>query len=316
MSSQRGRFAGCTVLITGANGFLGQILVRRLAHTGAAIHAISRTIPAVPTPKQQQWWCGDLTDGRWLQEVMAHVRPQIIYHLASPSKGGQNIDLVFPTFEGDLRATVNVLVAATQCGSPHVFLVGSLEEPVSCGPADFPASPYAAAKMAAGLYGRMFYNVYNLPVTTLRVFMAYGPGQKSYKIIPYTILSLLKGESPEFGSATRLLDWIYADDVITAFLLAAEKPETAGLSLDLGSGELVSIREVVEQIHAMIPNAPALKIGALSDRKLELVRSAADAVTTRNFLGWTAVTPLRAGLAQTIEWYRERLAESLPLRRH
>jgi nucleoside-diphosphate-sugar epimerase len=303
MDNRLHSLTGRTVLVTGANGFLGRPLAEQLTRNRANVHAISRTVPKRHNEKQH-WWPGDLTDAVWLQQVMSRIQPDLLFHLASASKGGQDLELVLPTFDVDLRATVNMLVAATQCGAPHVFLVGSLEEPASYGPLEFPASPYAAAKMAAAVYGRMFHHVYQLPVTVLRVFMAYGPGQKSYKVIPYTIRSLLNDTSPELGSATRLLDWVYVDDVITAFLAAAATPESAGLTIELGSGELTSIRDMVQQIHRLIPGAPPLRIGALQNRQKELVRGPADTRLAQDTLGWRATTSIAEGLARTVEWYR------------
>ena len=134
---------------------------------------------------------------------------------AGPGAGG-------PTFHTLLASTVNLLTAVTDVGGGRVVLSASLEEPTN-GAADrlVPESPYAAAKLAAGAYARMFVKLYDTPVVSLRPFMAYGPGQNPMKIIPYTILSLLRGDAPQLSSGERALDWVYVEDVIDAFLAAA-----------------------------------------------------------------------------------------------
>jgi nucleoside-diphosphate-sugar epimerase len=83
-------------------------------------------------------------------------------------------------------------------------------------------SPYAAAKFAASAYGRMFHALYHTPVTILRLFMVYGPGQQDLrKLVPYVTLALLKGEMPRVSSGVREVDRIYVDDVAAGYLAAA-----------------------------------------------------------------------------------------------
>jgi UDP-glucose 4-epimerase len=237
---------------------------------------------------------------------MARLKPDIIFQLASASLGGQDPQLVLPAFENDLRTTVNALVAAQECGVGRVIITRSLDEPLQGEGTTAPPSPYGAAKAASGLYGRMFHELYGLPVVMLRPFMTYGPGQKVHKVIPYTILSMLRGVSPRLSSGERGVDWVYVHDVISAFVAAATRPEAVGKEIDLGTGTLVSVRDVVEEIGRLIPGAPQPSFASRSDRVNEVVRLA-DLKTAETSLGWRPTTLLREGLAQTIDWYRKRL---------
>jgi nucleoside-diphosphate-sugar epimerase len=133
--------------------------------------------------------------------------------------------------------------------------------------------------------------------------MTYGPGQKEHKIIPHTIKSMLRGESPALSSGRRLVDWIYVDDVIDGFMKAGIAPEAVGMDIDIGSGSLTSIRAVVEEIHHLIPGAPKPGFGSLQDRAKEQVR-VADLTLARQVLDWTPKTSLSDGLRQTVEWYK------------
>ena len=298
---------GLTILITGANGFLGTHLLARLSQSHANIHAVSRGAPAATG--SIRWWPGNVAEFPWIRDLIAYVKPDVIYQLASASMGGQEPELVLPTFENDLRTTVNVLVAARECGCRRVIITQSLDEPMSFCERPSPSSPYAAAKAAAGLYGRMFHQLYRFPVVMLRPFMTYGPRQKDHKLIPYTIQSMLKGQSPALASGARCVDWVYMDDIISAFLAAATSPQAVGKEIDLGSGSLIPIRDVVEQIQRLIPGAPDARFGSLPDRLNEQVRLA-DLKAARTTLAWRATTSLRMGLSQTIEWYRQRLDQS------
>lgn len=294
---------GQTILVIGANGFLGSHLLSRLGRVSVHLHAVSRNAKAEPGPVR--WWQGSAADASWIRELVGRVKPDVIYQLASASEGGQDPRFVLPAFENDLQTTVNTLMAARDAGCGRVITTGSLDEPLSNGKPGSPSSPYAAAKAAARLYARMFHQLYSVPVVILRPFMTYGPGQKSHKVIPYTIQSMLQGKAPSLGSGARSVDWIYVDDVITAFVEAAARPEAAGMEIDLGSGHLVTIREVVEQIRQLIPGAPEAEFGSLPDRSREQIR-VADLATAKEVLGWGPTTSLRNGLEQTIEWYRTR----------
>jgi nucleoside-diphosphate-sugar epimerase len=295
---------GCKVLVTGANGFLGLHLLQRLQQCKSIVHAISRSTPLQDCGAH--WWRGDLRDGKWLQETVAALRPDVVFHLASASQGGQDVKFVLPTFENDLQTTINVLLALKTTGCSRLVLAASLEEPILDGRPITISSPYAAAKLAATAYGLMFHQLYKTPVTFLRPFMTYGPGQKHHKIVPYTITSLLGGRSPQLSSGVRPVDWVYVDDVISSFVAAAVRPAALGRVIDIGSGKVVSVRQVVSEIHQLMPGAPAPQLGALVDRASENVRCA-ETDTARSILGWEATTPLRRGLALTIESYRQEL---------
>jgi len=155
----------------------------------------------------------------------------------------------------------------------------------------------------------MFHELYQTPVVTTRPFMAYGPRQRPHKLIPHVILSLLKGQSPELSSGQRPVDWVYVDDAIDGMIKAAEAPGVEGRSFDLGSGELISIRSVVERIAKIVGPGPDAQpqFGALPDRPMERVR-VADLSLASELLGWKPMTSIDEGLRKTVAWYREEAA--------
>jgi nucleoside-diphosphate-sugar epimerase len=140
-----------------------------------------------------------------------------------------------------------------------------------------------------------------------RVFVTYGPGERNLrKLIPYVILSLFKGEAPELTRGLRPVDWIYVADVVDALVAAGQMPALEGFTIDVGSGSLVTIRTVVEEIVRLVGCRVEPIFGALPDRPMEQVR-AADTGPALAKLGWKPLTNLREGLAQTVEWYRREL---------
>jgi UDP-glucose 4-epimerase len=302
--------SGARVLVTGARGFLGSRLCSTLVDAGAQVAAVSRAAESADGAGVRWWQC-DLEDFDQTEQLVSRVRPDVIFHLAGKVSAAPDLRLVLPTFHSLLTTTVNILTLAAQHPSQRVVSVGSLEEPHDERAEDAtPASPYGAAKWAAGAYGRMFHRLYDCAVVTVRPFMTYGPGQAPDKIIPATILSLLRHESPALSSGQRSLDWIYLDDVIDGLLRAATARSAEGRTIDLGSGTALPVRTIVDRLVELIDPSITPRFGALPDRPGRDVRVAS---LDRAFvlLGWRPSTPLEEGLGKTIEWYRARHAECI-----
>lgn len=306
------RLKGQRVLVTGATGFIGSHLCLRLREEGGEVHAVYRS-GRPPESGDQIWWQADLADAREVRKIMGGARPEVIFHLGSHVKGASDLEHVLPTFHSNLQSTVNLLTAATESGLPRVVLAGSMTEPDTGSGEIFPSAPYAAAKWASSGYARMFHALYNLPVVIARVFMVYGPGQKDLtKLVPYVALSLLRGESPKITSGDRLVDWIYVSDVVEGFLALAGQPGIEGSTTDLGSGSLVSIREVVQYIVSIVGGGKGAQFGALPDRPMEPTRLARTRETFSR-IGWKPQVSLHEGLARTVDWYRAELERSLDI---
>ena len=296
-------WAGLKVLVTGASGFIGVGLCRSLCRARSHVHATSRA-KRVTEPGGPTWWQGDLADLATARHLVSSIRPDIIFHLSGMVGASPNLDLVLPTFHSLLTSTVNLLTVSTEAPLRRIVLVASLTEPESSQEELTPGSPYAAAKWASGAYGRMFHRLYRTPCVNVRPFMAYGPGQDTKKLIPSVALALLNGEPPKLSSGRWTADWVYIDDVIDGFLQAALMPQIEGTTIDLGSGTLVSVRTVVEQLVSVIGNDIKPLFGALPDRPFEQVRLA-DTASAFVKLGWKATTSLERGLHQTVDWYRD-----------
>ncbi len=295
-------FSQRTILVTGASGFIGSHLCDRLNQLGAIVHGVSRA----PRSRGRvfRWWQAELEDEGATRRVVESVAPDIIFHLASFVSGKREIQFVLPALRGNLLSTVNLLVAATEYGVPKVVLTGSLEEAEGDAETVSPVSPYAAAKSAASAYARMFHALYGTPVVTARLFMVYGPNQKDHsKLIPYTTLSLLRGQLPQLMSGTREVDWVYVDDVVDAYLTLACTQGIDGKAIDVGSGQLTFVRHIVEQLADIIEPGLRPEFGSLADRPFERVR-VADVAQACHLSGWKPKTLLLEGLKQTADWYR------------
>jgi nucleoside-diphosphate-sugar epimerase len=143
--------------------------------------------------------------------------------------------------------------------------------------------------------------------------MVYGPGQwDRTKLLPYVTSSLVAGTSPEVGSGTREMDWVYVDDVVEGFLTVAGSPNVEGRMIDLGTGTLTSIRAIVEAVADVVGSSVPIRFGAIQDRPFEQPR-AARVEETRRLTGWVARTSLREGLGRTVDWHRQKCSSAKPV---
>jgi UDP-glucose 4-epimerase len=293
---------GQRVLLTGARGFVGHHLSAALRAAGAEVHATSRS-RRDQDADGVRWWPVDMESPEAVTGAIATVKPDLVYHLSGLARGGGALALALPTFYSLLASTVNLLTAVTATGCRRVVLIGSLDEPIGDAAEVVPRSPYGAAKWAASAYGRMFHHLYATPVTVARVFMMYGPHQAEDKVIPQSIRSLLDGRVPRLWSAERRLDWIFADDAVEGLLRVASAPDLEGATVEIGSGVATSVREVVTELAGLVDPPIARIFDPIPDAPSDPAR-VADIATAERLLGFRARTPLRDGLARTVDWYR------------
>jgi UDP-glucose 4-epimerase len=308
------------VLVTGASGFIGKALCGKLIASGVEVHGISRNLPAGADARHWtrsitgsmrhsaqaskiHWWNADLVELEAARTLIRAIRPDATFHLASLVTGSRTLEMVLPTFQNNFMTTINLLIGTAEHNAGRIVLAGSFEEPD--GVDSTPPSPYAAAKFSGSLYARMFHALYGVPFVAAKMFMVYGPGQQDHtKLIPYVIITLLRRGAPKLSSGVRLVDWVYVDDVVDGLIACAQTPGIDGRTVDLGSGEMHSIREIVEQLGNLVPCHIDPLFGALPDRPFERIQKA-DIAGSYELIGWQPSTSLQAGLARTIEWYKK-----------
>ena len=311
---------GSRVLVTGAQGFIGRHLVRRLVALGAAVTITERTTGAaspttrsrrdvVPVPARVPRVGCDLGDATATRRRLHSLRPDVVFHLASRVQGDRRPDLVLPMLEDNTRVAVNLMAAAAELVPCRVVLAGSVEEAHH---GEAPCSPYAAAKGAATTYAQLFHAQWGLAVTVARLAMVYGPDQPdTRKLLPYVVTRMLAGDTLQLGSGTRRIDWIYIDDVCAALLRAATADRAPGLVVDIGTGTATSIRDTVTRVATLIGYRNPLIFGARSDR-LDEREHITDPTVAAELFGWRARTPLMEGLTRTVAWYRSRTKDEPP----
>jgi nucleoside-diphosphate-sugar epimerase len=304
-------------LVTGATGFVGACLARRLLAIGHEVHIFARQ-------NSDRWRIADiapdlvahdldLRDSQAVERAVTAVRPEKVFHLAT--YGGftfqKDLDAIYSV---NLQGTVNLVRACEKAGFDSFIHTGSSSEyGMKGGPmkeTDLlePLGDYAVSKAAATLFCRSEALQKGLPIATLRIFSPYGPWDDPQRLIPYAISSLLKGVAPQLSSRTSVRDYIYIDDVIDAYLAVMRTDIIPGGIYNVGSGRQADIGAVVDRISGIIGNGIKAAWGAEAPRRAEPAVWVADAGMMKAAFGWQATTGLEEGLRQTVGWMRDHLA--------
>lgn len=307
------------VLITGATGFIGSLLAWRLAEAGAALWVgvfpgeAPERVAALPSGATRV--SIEMQDAASVRQALEAAAPEVVLHLAAVGVSDRGVDpeLALAVNAGGAVHLLQGLRLRTERGHPvgRVVLVGTCyeysdspaesETPSCClDPFDF----YAASKVAAWAFGRAYWRVCRLPVVTARLFQVYGPGQPAHTLVPAAVDAALGGTDFAMTPGEQRRDFIYVSDVVEGLLAAALAPDLAGQSVDLGTGQATSLRQVVERIWALAGARGRIRAGALNRRRGEAPTLVANAARTAQLTGWRARTDLDSGLRQMIHEYR------------
>ncbi len=294
------------VLVTGATGFIGHHLVARLAALGATIYAgtsPSSPAPASSSPSSLRYLAFDLREPEAVRAAVAEAAPDVAFHLAAV--GVTNPDATpAAALAVNAGGTIHLLEALKDRASniKRVVLTGTCHEYGAREAMEGldPFNAYAASKVAAWAFGRMYWRAHGLPTVTVRPFQVYGPGQPEATLIPAAIDAALSGVNFTMTPGEQARDFIYVADVIQGMLAAATAPDIAGQSLDLGTGTARPIRAVVERIWQLTDASGRIQAGARPYRPGVVMHLAADAERTARLTNWRAQTTLEEGLRTTI----------------
>ena len=122
---------------------------------------------------------------------------------------------------------------------------------------------------------------------------------------------MLRGARLAIGSPSRKVDWIYVDDVVAGLLAVGTRPGLEGKSIDLGSGQLVEIREIVGRIRALVNDGSEIEFAAGAARPFEQVRCA-EVDAAHALTGWRPAVSLDTGLARTVDFYKRQFSSGEP----
>lgn len=290
------------VFLTGATGFIGRPLVRALLARGCEVSALVLPAEADRLPGEVRAFVGDISDAEVVAGAIAEAGPAVIYHLAAVGLTNPGLPMA-DALRVNVGGTINVLEGVRAAGDVgRVVLVGSSYEYGARRSDDDldPFNAYGASKSAAWAFARAAHNAWSSPLVWVRPFQVYGPGQPAKALMPAAIQAALYGDDFATTGGEQQRDFVYVGDVVEGLLAAGVAPDVEGRVLDLGTGRLTRVREVIDRVWSLAAAEGRILAGALPYRPGEVAAIPANVRRTRLLTGWEAATSLDEGLALTI----------------
>jgi UDP-glucose 4-epimerase len=318
------------IMVTGAAGFIGSHLVDRLLHEGEEVIGVdnlsSGRLSNLADARNSQ--LGKFTFHRVditstaLGDLIKRVKPELIFHLAAQVDVRKSVADPIHDAMVNVVGTLNLLQAAAATGTGKVVFTSSggciygepdesrlpvTEEQVYL-PESMPESPYGVSKKIALDYLRYYRAVKGLDYTALALANIYGPRQEPAsevglegQVVAIFCRKMLGGRPATiYGDGTQTRDFVYVDDVVSAYLASRERG--SGELINIGSGAELSITE----LHSRLANLTGARFDPVyaGARPGELRRIVVDSSKAARVLGWSPNTPIEEGLKQTVAWFK------------
>ena len=300
------------ILVTGASGFVGSVVVRRLTEDGCDVHLLLR-------PEARTWRINslltrlavhtvDIRDAAAVRMVVDAVRPAVIVHLATYGAYAAQTEseLIFGT---NIAGTLNLLEAAVGSGVQLFVNIGSSSEygrkstPMKETDVLEPDRIYGIAKAAQSHLCAQFAQVRSsTSIVTLRLFSVYGPWEEPARLIPNTLRRAILGEPLLLSSPKTVRDFIYVDDVVDVITDFDPLLPLSGETINLGTGIQTELQEIVEIVLEYTHSSSPVHWHALPSYPWDSGMWVSDTAKAKRLLGCRCGTPMRVGLKMFTEW--------------
>lgn len=296
-------------LVTGAAGFIGSHVARRLLERGHEVGALVRA------PERAWRLRAELADLRLfrgdlaaLGEVEASLRqwhPDCCIHLAWYAEPGRYAQA--PENLDSLRASLDLLALLGRIGCRRVVAAGTCAEydprlgtfPESAATA--PTTLYGAGKLALSLVARQLAAQGRFTLAWARIFYLYGPFEDWRRVVPRLIRALQHGEAFPVTTGREVRDYLHVEDVAAAFVALGESDQSG--VFNVCSGLSVTVRELMETVGGIMGRPELIQFGAIPDPGDQLPAVRGENRRLRSQVAWSPRYGLRDGLAQTIDWW-------------
>lgn len=307
-----------TVLVTGASGFIGSHLVRRLVDEGFGLVGTYRNPDELyrlkPVADRIHLVRLDLRDAEAVGRVLLERQVQWVVHCAAYGVRAEQGIGPRVVEENVAMATTLGVIALEHQVSRFVYVGSGFEYAPRCFPitedvALEPVNLYGAAKAASWSVLDYLCRVEGLPLVTVRPFSVYGPGEDLRKFVPYVISSAIRREPAVLTTGDQVRDYVFVEDLVDAIARALARG-APGRTYNLGGGPQYAarVRDVAELVMQLcdVPRE-LLRYGAANRNRTESPMLVADPTRAHVELGWRPRVTLEEGLRRTIEWYRLRI---------
>lgn len=316
--------AGATVLVTGADGFIGSHLTERLLVEGANVRAFclynsNGSLGWLDGLLPEQRECldirlGDIRDRGFVRSAAEGA--DVVLHLAALIAIPYSYQAPASFVETNVTGTLNVLEAVREAGVARMVHTSTSE--VYGTPAVLPItedhplrgqSPYSATKIAADKLCEAYAMSFEVPVVILRPFNTFGPRQSARAVIPTILTQLLAGCADVLvGNLAARRDFTFVEDTVDGFVRMATADLDPGTVVQLGTGGAISIAELFDACCAVVGVEATAVVGQERVRppRSEVEVLLSDPSFAQEVLGWSPGVSLEEGLARTAEWLRGR----------
>lgn len=299
------------VLVTGATGFIGSHTIGPLLQRGYEVHAVSsKSTPASDTPVI--WHQADLFDNACSARLLEDVQPTHLLHLAWYVVPGK---LISSELNFDwVRSSMEVLKSFQRKGGRRIVMPGSSYEYDwsygYCHETRTPTVPnttYGACKHALDLMTQAFCQTHELSYAWPRVFFLYGPNEHPDRLVSSVIRSVLQGQEARCSHGRQIRDYLHVQDVADAIVSVLDS--TIEGPINVGSGTAVPLRDMIVTIGRTLGREDLIRLGAIPSRANDAPLVIADIKRLTTEIQWQPQYSMEAGLAHTIEWWRQQLAQ-------
>ncbi|MFJ6655984.1 GDP-mannose 4,6-dehydratase [Streptomyces sp. NPDC091377] len=317
-------WAGRSVLVTGAEGFIGSTLVDLLVERGARVRALTHYKPYAEKGHLAHYpdgsdtveiIAGDVRDAGRVMDAVAGC--DTVFHLAALV--GVPYSYVSPGayVQTNVGGTENVAEACRRHSVRRLLHTSTSEVygtarsvPIAEDHPLQPQSPYAASKIGADMMALSHWHAFQLPVTVVRPFNTYGPRQSARAVIPTILAQLHAGARQiKLGSLTTSRDFTYVTDTAAGFLALAECDHAVGEVVNLGTGHSLTIGRLAQALIAASGKDAEVVVdpGRVRPGGSEVERLRSDNARARSLASWKPLVPLEEGLRLTSRWVAENL---------
>jgi NAD dependent epimerase/dehydratase len=312
-----------TVLVTGADGFIGSHLVERLLEENCRVRAFCYYnsfnswgwLDSFPKEKLEQVeiFMGDIRDPNGVRTALKDI--DMVFHLAALIAIPFSYHSPDSYIDTNVKGTLNVIQAARDFNIHRVLVTSTSEVygtaqyiPIDEKHPRQPQSPYSASKIGADCIAESFHKSFNLPLTIVRPFNTFGPRQSARAVIPTIITQLLKGQSEiRLGDLRPTRDLLYVKDTVNGFVEIAKSESLIGHDCNIATQSEISIRELAEKLVSLIN--PAAKViqedVRLRPAKSEVFRLYGSKEKISRHTNWRQQYGLELGLRETIKWFSD-----------
>lgn len=290
------------LLVTGGTGFIGRHLTTHLLTQGHAVSLLVREqygmgmlLPAVLQPHRSDLHLvyADLRNYNQVYNAVKEARPERVIHLA-----GIGTTDPFMPLRTALRYNLDGVINLAEACFKHSHATDKIKRLVVARTPgeETRMNVYAVSKLAGWNVCEMYARTGNWPIVGATIFQAYGIGQADHTFVPSAFTAAINNDNFPMTSGTQKRDWVYVDDVVRGLLAITQADIPAGTSLDIGTGTMTALCDVVRMIYDIVGGEGRPLIGALPNRPGEAPCQQAKVAECEQQSGFHATVHLRDGL--------------------